>query len=150
MSSVFLLGRLLFGGYFLYNGINHFRNHESLTQYAAAKDVPNPDAAVSGTGALLLLGGASIVLGLKPKLGAAALTMFLAGVSSMMHDFWRVEDSGQRMNETINFTKNVALLGAALALMGTEEPWPASLPHCPRHAGRLTGESRPPSSPVPV
>ncbi len=46
MSSVFLLGRLLFGGYFLYNGINHFRNHESLTQYAAAKDVPNSDAAV--------------------------------------------------------------------------------------------------------
>ncbi|MCZ2077351.1 MAG: DoxX family protein [Bryobacteraceae bacterium] len=150
MSFVFFLGRVLFGGYFLYNGIHHFRNHESLTQYAAAKGVPNPDAAVSATGALLLLGGASIVLGLKPKLGAAALTMFLAGVSPMMHGFWRVEDPGQRMNETINFTKNVALLGAVLALMGTEEPWPASLPHCPERTGMLTSESHPPSSPVPV
>ncbi len=28
----------------------------------------------------------------------------------------------------INFTKNMAMLGAALALMGVEEPWPASVP----------------------
>ncbi len=39
----------------------------------------------------------------------------------------------------INFSKNMALLGGALALMGVEEPWPASVPvgrSCPksRHA----------------
>jgi hypothetical protein len=28
----------------------------------------------------------------------------------------------------VNFTKNVALLGGALALMGVEEPWPVSVP----------------------
>jgi hypothetical protein len=28
----------------------------------------------------------------------------------------------------VNFTKNLALLGGALALMGMEEPWPASVP----------------------
>ena len=28
----------------------------------------------------------------------------------------------------INFSKNMALLGAAIALMGMEEPWPASVP----------------------
>lgn len=28
----------------------------------------------------------------------------------------------------IHFMKNVAMLGGALALMGVEEPWPASLP----------------------
>jgi hypothetical protein len=27
----------------------------------------------------------------------------------------------------IHFSKNMALLGAALALMSVEEPWPASL-----------------------
>jgi hypothetical protein len=32
------------------------------------------------------------------------------------------------MNDMINFSKNMALLGAALALMGVEEPWPASVP----------------------
>jgi hypothetical protein len=44
-----------------------------------------------------------------------------------MHDFWRREDPNQRMNDMINFTKNMALLGGATALMGVEEPWPASV-----------------------
>ncbi len=45
-----------------------------------------------------------------------------------MHDFWKVEDPHQRQNEMINFMKNMAMLGGAIALMGVEEPWPASLP----------------------
>jgi hypothetical protein len=28
----------------------------------------------------------------------------------------------------IHFMKNLALLGAALALMGSKEPWPVSIP----------------------
>jgi hypothetical protein len=28
----------------------------------------------------------------------------------------------------VNFSKNLALLGAALALMAVEEPWPVSVP----------------------
>ncbi len=31
------------------------------------------------------------------------------------------------MNDMINFTKNTALVGGAMALMGVEEPWPASV-----------------------
>jgi putative oxidoreductase len=76
----------------------------------------------------MLLGGASLLLGFKPKLGTVALIGFLAGVSPITHDFWRAEDPNQRMNDMINFTKNMALLGGATALMGVEEPWPASIP----------------------
>jgi uncharacterized membrane protein YphA (DoxX/SURF4 family) len=68
------------------------------------------------------------MLGIKPKLGAVALMGFLAGVSPIMHDFWRAQDPGQRMNDMTNFTKNMALLGGTAALMGVEEPWPASVP----------------------
>jgi len=45
-----------------------------------------PDAGVIATVALTV-GGASIVLGVKPKLGAAAIIGFLAGVSPIMHNF---------------------------------------------------------------
>src|SRR5438105_15405724 len=106
MKIPFLLGRLIFGGYFLYNGINHFKQHQMLSQYAGAKHVPMPDKAVSATGVLMLLGGSSILLGVKPKLGAAAVIGFLAGVTPMMHNFWREHDPNQRMNEMVNFTKN--------------------------------------------
>ena len=126
MKAVHLLGRLIFGGFFLYNGINHFKQQEALAQYAGAKNVPNPDWAVIASGVALTVGGVSIVLGLKPKMGTLAILGFLASASTMIHDFWNIEDPHQRQNEMIHFSKNIALLGAALALAGFEE-WPASV-----------------------
>src|SRR5579872_4362605 len=115
MKTPFLLGRLMFGGFFLYSGIHHFTAHKPMTQYLEGKNVPLPSAAVLTTGAALTLGGSSILLGIKPRLGAAALIGFLAGVSPVMHAFWNVEDPQRRQAEMINFTKNMALLGGALA-----------------------------------
>ena len=128
MKATFLLGRLVFGGFFLYNGIHHLKERKSMAQYAKTKNVPMAEAAVTATGVALIAGGTSILLGIKPKFGAAAIAGFLAGVSPVMHDFWRIEDPQQRMNEMINFSKNVALIGSALSLMGVDEPWPASVP----------------------
>ena len=128
MKALFLIGRMVFGGFFLYNGINHLKNVKSMAPYVASKKVPMPEVAVAATGVALLIGGASILAGVKPKVGTLAIIGFLGGVSPIMHDFWRQEDPNQRMNDMINFTKNMAMLGAALALMGVEEPWPASVP----------------------
>jgi uncharacterized membrane protein YphA (DoxX/SURF4 family) len=128
MKTAFLIGRLVFGGFFLYNGINHLKERKQLGQYAGAKNVPIPEVAVVATGVALVAGGTSILLGVKPKLGAAAIAGFLAGVSPVMHNFWNVQDPNQRMNEMVHFSKNLALLGGALALMGMDEPWPASVP----------------------
>jgi putative oxidoreductase len=125
MKAAFLLGRLVFGGFFVYNGINHLRQREALAQYAGAKNVPQPEAAVVASGVAILAGGASLVLGLKPRLGTLPITAFLAIVSPMMHDFWNA-DPQSKQNEMIHFSKNMALLGAALILLGIEE-WPASV-----------------------
>ena len=144
MRVPFLLGRLLFGGYFLFSGINHFKRTRELAQYAATKKVPKPDIAVQITGATLIAGGASILLGIKPKLGTAAIIGFLAGVSPIMHDFWKQENPEQRMNDMINFTKNMALVGGAMALLGVEEPWPVSVapqPTARQRAKRFLRES---------
>jgi uncharacterized membrane protein YphA (DoxX/SURF4 family) len=124
----FLIGRMVFGGFFIYNGINHLRQRKNLSQYAQSKNVPKPDIAVAGSGVALIAGGTSVLLGIKPKWGALAIIAFLASVSPTIHDFWRAEDPNQRMNDMVNFSKNMALLGAALALLGVEEPWPASVP----------------------
>jgi hypothetical protein len=45
-----------------------------------------------------------------------------------MHDFWATQDSERRQNDMVNFMKNMAMLGGAMALMGMEEPWPVSVP----------------------
>lgn len=128
MKAPFLIGRLLFAGFFINSGISHLKDRKSMAGYARSKGVPQPELAVTLAAVPLLVGGASILLGVKPKLGAMALLGFLAGVSPIMHDFWRDEDPQTRMNNMIMFMKNMALAGGALALMGIEEPWEASVP----------------------
>ncbi len=127
MKALFLLGRAVLGGYFVYNGINHlFLSHDMLAGYAGSKGVPQPHLAVHGSGLMLVAGGLSLALGVKPKVGASLILAFLAGVSPTIHDFWN-EDGQQRMADTVNFLKNMALVGATLEIMSRPEPWPLSL-----------------------
>jgi len=128
MKPLFLLGRLMFGGFFLYSGLHHFQERKASAQYASGKGVPAPELAVTATGALLMAGGASVLLGIKPKWGTLAIVTFLAGASPVMHDFWKSDDPGRKQNDMAHFMKNVAMLGAAMTLMGMEEPWPVSVP----------------------
>jgi uncharacterized membrane protein YphA (DoxX/SURF4 family) len=127
MAELFLLGRLIFGGYFLYNGANHFLSNAALAQYAASKGVPNPEIAVALSGLLLIAGGLSVLLGAWPRLGALCIIVFLAIVTPTMHNFWAVSDPAMRMADMIHFTKDAALLGASLLMLGIERPWPYSL-----------------------
>ena len=76
---------------------------------------------------MLVGGGLGILAGAKPKQGLAAIVGFLIPVTLQMHRFWEVEDPQQRQQEMINFTKNMALVGAALMMLQIPEPWPISI-----------------------
>ena len=69
MKAPFMIGRLLFGGFFLYSGINHFKQREGMSQYAKGKNVPMPNVAVVASGAALVVGGARLL----PACGPANL-----------------------------------------------------------------------------
>jgi len=128
MKAPFLIGRIPFCGFFLYNGINHLTHRKEMASHTASKGVPAVEAAVTLSAIPSIVGGTSILLGVKPKIGVVALMGFLAGVSPIMHDFWRNEDPNERNNNMASFMKNMALAGAALALKGVEEPWEARIP----------------------
>ena len=99
-----------------------------MASYTASKGVPSPELAVTVSALPLIVGGSSLLLGVKPKWGTMAILGFLAGVSPMVRDFWRNQDPAERTNNMIAFMKNVALAGGALTLMGVDEPWEASFP----------------------
>ncbi len=122
-----LIGRIIAGGYFLLGAFNHFANLKTMAGYAKSKGTPAAEIAVGGTGVLLLLGGASLVLGFHPSIGAILLIVFLLGVSFKMHNFWAFKDPGARMMERINFTKNMALIGFVLMTLAIPRPWPFSI-----------------------
>ena len=123
MEYLFLLGRILYGGFFVLAGVNHFRNAAMMTGYAASKGIPVPRVAVLGSGLLLLLGGLSIALGFRPTWGVVFLTVFLVPTTLSMHNFWADTDPSAQMNNLVNFQKNTALLGAAWMLLMLPQPW---------------------------
>ncbi|MBX4189431.1 DoxX family membrane protein, partial [Candidatus Parcubacteria bacterium] len=112
MALIFLLGRIIFGGFFLSRGIDHFKNIEALTAYAMSKGVPRPRLSVQAGGVLLLVGGLSFVTGHWPGIGVIALVMFLVPVTFKIHAYWKESDPTARSLEQVSFGKNLALLGA--------------------------------------
>lgn len=113
-----LLGRAIFGGYFLYSGLHHFLDREPLVEQARRKGVAAPDLAVAGSGLLIVAGGLSLLAGTRPKVGAGLIAAFLLGVSPQMHAFWKEQDAEKWMNEFVNSTKNMALIGEQRAGSG--------------------------------
>ncbi|MFB6301915.1 MAG: DoxX family protein [Haloferacaceae archaeon] len=122
-GELLLAGRLLFGGVLAFLGLNHFLDLEGTAGYAEAKGVPAPRLATAASGALLVLGGAGIVLGAYPAVAAAGIAGFLLVATPRMHDFWNAPDE-ERQAELTDFLKNAALLGAALAFLAVGgETW---------------------------
>src|SRR5579871_529929 len=96
--SLLVIGRLIFGGYFLFSGLHHFLDRAALTGAAASEGVPFPELAILATGTMLVVGGIGIMTGVWPRLGALLVVLFLVGVTPVMHAFWKDPDGPQRMN----------------------------------------------------
>ena len=126
MEFVFLIGRLIFGGFFVLNGINHFTQKKELAKYAQSKHIPSPEFAVTFSGAILFASGVSIALGIFTSIALFGLIIFLFITSFTMHAFWKDTDTTLKMNNYVNFMKNIALLGACL-MMYFITSWPLGL-----------------------
>lgn len=116
-TVVLYLGRILFGGFFVVSGYNHFANLQMMGGYTQSKGVPASKAAVAVTGIMLFVGGISTLFNFYPVIGLSALILFLVPVTFIMHAFWKVQDPMAQMGERVNFMKNLALLGGALILL---------------------------------
>ncbi|HEY3803915.1 MAG TPA: DoxX family protein [Kofleriaceae bacterium] len=112
MKITALAGRILFSLLFIAAAPGHFSS--ATIGYAASQGVPLASLAVPVSGILALLGGLSIALGYKTKLGALALVAFLVPVTFMMHNFWAVTDPMMHQMQMVMFMKNIALVGGAL------------------------------------
>ncbi len=116
MSAILLIGRIIFGGFFIMSGINHFTKLEAMTGYAKYKKLPAAKVGVLVSGLMLLLGGAYVLLGFYVDLGALLLAIFLVLAAVIFHNFWKETDATAKQSEMMNFMKDFALAGAALIL----------------------------------
>jgi putative oxidoreductase len=114
LAYVSLLGRIFYSAIFIMSGPNHFK--AATIGYAAAQGVPLASIAVPLSGIIALLGGLSIALGYRAKLGAWLIVLFLVPVTLMLHRFWGVSDPQVAGLQLAMFMKNLSLLGTALII----------------------------------
>ncbi len=115
MDVVFLIARILFVGLFLASALGHLTQTTAMAGYAASKGVPSAKAATWGSGLLILVGALMVLLGVWGDLGAILLVVFLVPTALLMHAFWKETDPMAKQMEMVQFNKDVALAGAALA-----------------------------------
>jgi len=108
------LGRFLYSAIFLMTVFGHFS--AGYIGYATQAGVPAPGLLVPLSGVIAIVGGLSVTLGYKAKIGAWLLVLFLVPVTLMMHNFWSVTDPMMRGFQMAFFMKNVSMLGAALLI----------------------------------
>jgi putative oxidoreductase len=108
-----VLGRLFFSLIFLTAAMNHFS--KQTIAYAASQGVPLASFAVPLSGIIAMVGGLSILLGYRAKLGAWLIVLFLVAVSPL-HNFWAVKDPMMAQIQMVLFMKNISMIGGALLI----------------------------------
>ena len=112
-GAAVLVGRVFFSLIFILAGLNHFT--KQMIAFAASQGVPVASIAVPLSGVIAVLGGLSILLGYRAKIGAWLIVLFLIGVTPL-HNFWAVKDPMMAQIQMIMFMKNVSMLGGALLI----------------------------------
>jgi putative oxidoreductase len=126
---VLLIGRVVFAYFFIYSGFNHLTKLSAYSQYAGASGVPAPTLATAVSGLMLLAGGLSILLGVKPGWGAILIAVFLVAAAFTVHKFWGLADPMQAANQAAHFWKNISLAGACLLIYAFAALNPARWPY---------------------
>ena len=125
-TLIFLVGRLVAGGMYFAAGVQNLLQLDAKAGYAASKGVSNATFWVTAASLLLVIGGFSIITGIRPYFGVAAIALFLVPVTIIMHNFWTLTGL-QADLEFHSFMGNVGLLGAALMFVAIPQPWAVSL-----------------------
>lgn len=108
-----LVARAFLALIFIVVGVGKIGGWEGTAGYMASKGMPLVPLFLAGTIAVEVLGGLSLLLGLKARWGALVLAAFLVPVTLVFHGFWALEGM-ERQVQMVSFMKNVGLMGGLL------------------------------------
>jgi putative oxidoreductase len=103
-----LIGRVLLSAIFLKSGIDKLLDPGATAGYMSSKGIPFANILILPTIVVLLLGGLSVLLGYRAKLGAWLLIGFLIPATLIFHTRFPEEE--------IAFFKNLGLIGGLLMI----------------------------------
>lgn len=103
---------LAFG--FVKGGVAGAQTPQPFVGMAARAGVPADANVVRATSATMAVAGTTMALGIRPRASALALAGCLAGLTYVVHGYWREDDPKARMEHQNAFSANVGILGGLL------------------------------------
>lgn len=121
MSLIRTAGHLLLSGIFISGGTDAFLKPGGRVNKVADAGIPAPDKAVVLNGAIMVVGGSALALGITPKLAALTLLGSLIPTTAVGHAFWKETEIAGRKAQMTQFFKNLGLLGGLLLVLAEKD-----------------------------
>ncbi len=96
---------------FVIAGADAFKEPGGRAKKAEQLGIPKPVEATKLNGAVMVVAGAALGLGIAPRWAAAALVGSMIPTTLAGHAFWAEDDAKARAMQRTHFLKNVGLIG---------------------------------------
>jgi len=126
-----LIGRLVLAWFYLSEAVHYAGQWDATVQLMALRNMPVPPLLLALTIIALFLGGLALVLGFHTRHGALLLFAFTIAASLAMHNFWQIQNPLERAADYEIFSRNMAIAGALLVLVGIG-PGPIAIDTVPK------------------
>ena len=116
-NTIDLIGRIFISFIFLFEAYDTIKYFETTKKLMNDYGITwNQDLLLTGSIALLILGGLMILSGYRSSFGAILLLLYWIPVTFIVHSFWNDAPDYQRL-ESIHFMKNLAIIGGLLIVL---------------------------------
>jgi putative oxidoreductase len=113
-----LIGRFVLAWFFVVQAITYAGAWDATIQLLAFRNIPAPPAMLALGLIVIWLGAISLALGYHTRYGAMLLFGFTIVTSLVMHDYWNIAKPVDRMADYDLFTRDMAIAGSLLVLVG--------------------------------
>jgi putative oxidoreductase len=111
------VSHILLSGIFIAGGAHAFLQPGGRADKVAKAGIPASKQAVELNGAIMVVAGVMLALGIAPRLAALALLGSLVPTTVVGHAFWAEETAAGRQAQQTQFLKNLGLLGGLLMVL---------------------------------
>ena len=112
------LGRVVLAWFFLTQAYRYALDWNNTATLLSMKQVPSPPIVLLLGLTGIILGSASLLLGLRTRTGALVLFAITIAATVTLHDYWHIQSAAARAADFDIFARNIAIAGGLMALIG--------------------------------
>ena len=112
------LGRVILACFFLSETYRYALGWNATVMLLTLKQVQHPQLVLAGALLAMVLCSLSLLLGYVARLGALVLFALTVNATAFLHDFWHIQDAAARLDDYDIFSRNMAIAGGLLVLVG--------------------------------